>query len=353
MAKPFKFRHVNEITGAFVLVVVALLVVAVAAMGRAQGWFISTRSITINLPVRRRAAPTTTGATTAAADTQDEQTAPTGVRPGTDVLVRGNVAGSVVQIHPGGSGLQADLSIRADFARFVHTDSAAFIRRTLGVGDAYIEIGGGRGPELPSGGVITKVAAPEGIEETIEQVRGELVPTIQEARNALQQIGAVAADLRDPHNNLQQTLVHVNHITESIDRGEGVAGKLISDPTLGAEVSKTVPKVNASIDDVQQAVKELRQTSVQIAAQSQQLLEQMQAILKDVHRLTATLPDTVGSINRTADTLPGVILQIQETMRQTQRLVEGMQRNFLLRGSIAPDTTGGKIRPEDVGTGGG
>jgi len=39
VSKPFKFRYVNELTGVFVIVIVALLVVGVLFAGRAQRWF--------------------------------------------------------------------------------------------------------------------------------------------------------------------------------------------------------------------------------------------------------------------------------------------------------------------------
>jgi hypothetical protein len=50
--------------------------------------------------------------------------------------------------------------------------------------------------------------------------------------------------------------------------------------------------------------------------------------------------------------MPGLVVQMQETMRQVQRLVEGLQRSFLVRGAIAPDDTGARIRPESIGSGG-
>jgi hypothetical protein len=50
-----------------------------------------------------------------------------------------------------------------------------------------------------------------------------------------------------------------------------------------------------------------------------------------------------------------MVLQMQETLRQIQRLVEGAQRSWLLRGTIEREGGGGngvRIRPEDVGAGG-
>jgi hypothetical protein len=46
----FKFRRVNEITGTFVLVVVAMLVAAVVWTGHSQRWFKSRVTLRIILP---------------------------------------------------------------------------------------------------------------------------------------------------------------------------------------------------------------------------------------------------------------------------------------------------------------
>ena len=46
----FKFKRVNEITGAFVLIVIALLIAIVIWTGRSQRWFKSNVTLRITLP---------------------------------------------------------------------------------------------------------------------------------------------------------------------------------------------------------------------------------------------------------------------------------------------------------------
>src|ERR1051326_2506957 len=50
MPDPFKFRRVNEITGTFVLVVVAVLIATVFWTGRSQRWFSRNVTLRIVLP---------------------------------------------------------------------------------------------------------------------------------------------------------------------------------------------------------------------------------------------------------------------------------------------------------------
>ena len=104
--------------------------------------------------------------------------------------------------------------------------------------------------------------------------------------------------------------------------------------------------------ELQAAVEDVHKTTAAVAGETDETLRRTRAILTDIEKTTAALPETTRSINRTAEALPGLVLQLQETLRQVQRTVEGLQRSFLVRGSVAPDETPGRIRPEDVGAGG-
>ena len=334
MAKSFKFRHVNEIAGGFVLAVVAMLIGAVALMAVSQGWFVRTQWITLQLP----------------------REGSQGLKEGADVSILGNIVGSVRTLRVTESGrMEADLKVRSDFAKFIGQGSEAWIRRTLGFGDAYVEITKGTGGPPPPGLVIEAKAEQSATtlaEKTITDIRDQVVPTLKEAQSALAEYRGLAADLRKPDGSLQTALGHINAVTAKVEGGQGLAGKLLSDPALADQASGAITKVNAAIDEFQGVLKDLHKATANLSEQSQAMLKETQSILADVRKITATLPDTTRSISRTAESLPGLVLQVQETMRQTQRLVEALQRSFLVRGSVAPDTTGARLRPEDIGSGG-
>ena len=338
MAKPFRFRHVNEITGAFVLGVFVLLALGVVGTGFSQRWFTRSTEFTMLLP---------TGAQ--------------GLRPGAEVQMLGTVVGSVqdIWVDTVERRMKARVSVRSDFAEmFVKADSRALLRRPFGIGETYVEIRGGsaeaeRMPPQYAMEATSEGAPTESLEKTIAQVRDELVPGIQEARRGVQEYTELAAELRRPDSNLQQAFTRLNGILADVEKGEGLAGKILSDPQMAAEVQKAMAGLNASLAEAQLVLQDLRKTTTTVAGQSQQSLEQFQAILQDIQKTTAALPQTVKSINQTTEAMPAMVLQTQETLRQIQRLVEGAQRSWLLRGTIEREGGGGvRIRPEDVGGGG-
>jgi phospholipid/cholesterol/gamma-HCH transport system substrate-binding protein len=340
MPKPFRFRHVNEITGAFVLAVVALLLLGVVGTGFSQRWFTRTTEFTVLLPTGGR-----------------------GLRPGAEVRMLGTVVGSVqdIRVDKVDRIMKARVSVRADFAdMFVKKDSQALLRTPFGIGETYVEISSGspEAEKLPPQFAMeakTEGAPTESMEKTIAQIRDEVVPGIQEARAGVKEFTALAAELRRPESNLQQSFARLNRIFGDVEKGQGLAGKVLSDPQMASEVQKTMTGLNASLAEAQAVLQDLRKTTNTVAGQSQQSLDQFQAILQDIQKTTAALPQTVKSINQTTEAMPAMVLQMQETLRQIQRLVEGAQRSWLLRGTIEREGGGGngvRIRPEDVGGGG-
>lgn len=356
MAKPFKFRHVNEVAGGFVLAGGALLVGAVVLMGVGQGWFVPKAHYWIVLPPE--------GAE--------------GLKAGADVSVQGNVAGTVRRTgrDKGRGQTWAEIVIDRDFSDDIGVRSEATIRRTLGFGDAYLEIRDPRskvtGERLPRGEPLPPddpnvrtiqagsekpptamvEAAVDDVRKTVADVRKEVIPALQEGQAAFGEYRQFAAELRRPGGSFQQALGHVNSVAEKVERGDGLAGKLLTDPQMAADAQRTLANVNKSLAELQAAVEDVHKTTAAVSGQTDETLRRTRAILTDIEKTTATLPETTKSINRTAEALPGLVLQLQETLRQVQRTVEGLQRSFLVRGSVAPDETPGRIRPEDVGAGG-
>src|SRR6185369_17850832 len=104
----FKFRRVNEITGTFVLIILAVLIATVVWTGRSQRWLRSNVTLRIVLPEAGAA----------------------GIRQGSEVYFLGTLVGSVsdVIVDPTGR-MEAQVRIRYDFFQFVRADSSAVVKK--------------------------------------------------------------------------------------------------------------------------------------------------------------------------------------------------------------------------------
>ncbi len=307
MPKPFKFRYVNEITGGFVLLVLLLLIVGVILAGNAQRWFEPVHKMVLMFPPE------------GSLDLQQ----------GAEVRILGAQVGTLQRISVADDGnMSGKISIRDEFIRFVRSDSKAIVKKKFGVaGDAYVEITKGTGAQLEDGASLVCVPDKQIIEmvqEIVKQVQEAVLPMIDKIQKAVEEYTGVASDLRNPEGNLQQLLGHLNQIAAGLEKGEGTAGKLMRDPSLANELGEITVKINESLAEVRQ-------------------------ILHDVELSTAKLPTMAGVIEGEVKDLPGMVLQTQDTLRETTRLIEGLQKHWLIRAYINKGEPGTRIPPSAAG----
>jgi tetratricopeptide (TPR) repeat protein len=214
--KPFKFRYASEIAGAFVLLALVLLLTGIFLAAHWQGWFEGRFSLrTQEL-------------------TSDEGSY--GLQEGSEVRVRNTVAGKVARIMPSREGgIALTLEIRNRFKPFVRKDSVANVKMKFGVaGDAFVEIGMGKGAVVQDGDII-QCKKDEKMGEVMDMAR----KTLMEARD-------VVVPMLD---QAQGILKHVNGISGSIEQGDGVAGRLVNDKAMADELNQALVNLNSGLSE--------------------------------------------------------------------------------------------------------
>ena len=336
MPKPLKVRRANEIVGLFVMLGLAIALVAVLLGPKTQRWFTPSQTLAIHLPPEGSL----------------------GLRKGGDVQILGSVVGSVENIIVTDAGnMEAEITIRGNFIRFVRKDSRAILRKPLGIGDASIEITRGHGEPLPARDAFLDSVADKGptqfMEETLAAIRDEVLPAVKELRIAVSEYSLLASELRSEQGNAQQALRHLSRVAAALEKGEGLAGMLLVDPRPAAELRAALPKLNASLDDLHATLRNARKLSdrlPRVGEDFEESMKNLRASSSDAQRFATALPELKPSIQQTADAVPGVLLQTQETLRQIQRLTEALQRNWLVRGSMDQAEAGARLDGDRVGT---
>lgn len=293
MSKPFKFRYVNEIVGGFVLLVLAALVAGIILAGRAQDWFEPVYEIRLDFP----------------------EEGSLGLQRGAEVQILGATVGRVGKIRVKDDGsMYTTLEIKGDFIRFVRADSRAIVKKKFGIaGDAFVEITQGRGAPLEDGAVLKAVRDTEITElaqEILKEIQNAVLPLLEEYTK-------LAADLRDAEKPLMQALANIEKITRGLAEGEGSAGQLLRDPKAAQEIEA--------------------------------ILAEIRAILADIKETTSKLPAIAATVNAEVEALPGTIIQAQETLRESERLIEGIQRHWLIRKYVPRESLPDIIPPIRAG----
>jgi phospholipid/cholesterol/gamma-HCH transport system substrate-binding protein len=293
-ADRFKYRRVNEITGTFVLVIVAVLIAAIMWTGHSQRWFKSRVTLRIVLP----------------------ETGAAGIQPGSEVYFLGTLVGSVSDVVVDKTGrMEAQADISRDFFRFMRADSSAVVKKKLDLaGDSYFEITRGQGDPLPEKNASIVCKEFSGTMETaVEEVRSAILPVITKFSAGLDTWTALGTNLINTQDQLEQLTARLNSIVAGVEQGKGTAGKLITDPALADEAQNLLARANDVMSELQGIA-----TNLNVAA-------------TNIQNGTARLPEITGSVADATKDLPGLVRQTQISMREVERLAEAMQRIWPVR----------------------
>ncbi len=304
---PFKFRYVNTLAGAFVLLCALLLVAGVFVAGRTQGWF--------EARIRLIAEFTT-------------EDGAYGLQEGAEIRIMDALAGRVKVIEPSEEGiLQAELEIRERFTGFINQGSKALVKRAIVglMGDAYIDISPALSGFAPfESGDRIEISKDVELVETAFKVLDELqvllIPLVEETRGILE---------------------NLNRVTRSIDDGQGTLGMLVRDDRFADDLRGTAAAV-------QQAAGTLPDLIVQV----ENSMDQVQQTLDNVRNISSTADGLVSELAAEIDGVRGLIWETTDTIREAGVLLRGFQRHWLLRKHIEPAPAYPLAVPSDIGVGG-
>jgi phospholipid/cholesterol/gamma-HCH transport system substrate-binding protein len=295
MAERFKFRHVHAITGTFVLIVIGVLIACVLWTGHTQRWFKGNVRLSILLPEAGAA----------------------GIRQGSEVYFLGTLVGTVsdVTVDPAGR-MEADVNVRRDFFRFMRADSSAVVKKKFGIaGDSFFEITRGEGRPLAenNASIICNPPPASPLETAVEEIRRQTLAVLEKTSTGLDIWTMLGSNLITTQGQLEKLIARVDNLAADLQQGKGTVGQLLTDPTAAEELKTLLANGNRSLADLQVTLNQLQTTSGNLALAS------------------TNLPAISDALGNEAKDLPGLVLQTQVSMRELERLIEAMQRHWLLR----------------------
>jgi phospholipid/cholesterol/gamma-HCH transport system substrate-binding protein len=263
-----------------------------------------------------------------------------GLAPGAEIQVLGIRAGEVrrIVIDPS-QRMHAIARIDDQMSPFIRRDSVVSIRRQFAVaGAAYIDISRGTGPELDwKYAVVTATsdrAPTDNLGQMVDELRAKFLPIIDDVQKAVRAFTAVAQRAVDPKGPLEQTLASAASIVRRVDNGAGVAGRLVADDKLAADLEATVVSLRELAGQLERTSKDPRIGEV---------VQRTNAILTSLQTTTRGLAETTPRIARnvadTSDTLPGTLLQAQLAAHELELLLAQLRQSWLLGGSGTPPPT--------------
>lgn len=86
-----------------------------------------------------------------------------------------------------------------------------------------------------------------------------------------------------------------------------------------------------------------------MAAQLDDVVASIQASLADVRKIMADLEDSSSIVKDEMQDMPGVVLQTRQTMQETEKLITSIQKSWLLRGNVEQPAATTLIPSAEVG----
>ncbi len=343
--KKFTHQYINQVTGAFVLVALVILVAVLYVEGQGHHWFDRTVAYHLILP----------------------EEGSHGLKAGAVVMVLGTEAGEItdIEITPQ-DRMQARMILRHDFTRFIGIDSRVTIKRVLGMaGDAFVDISGRPGDPLAPDATLEAVvdrAVSDLVQETLEQIRNEILPAIQAIRLAAQGHTRLTARLEEP---VLQTVATIGSIAAKIDTGTGMAHRVLADRQMADDIQTLIVHADDMTRETTRAASSLATAATQIGTSTRRLHDSLDLLpqtiqtadttLRNIDRVsnnliqvTASISSTMEHIDNQVASLSAVIFQAQSTLHEIQRLAQAVQQHWLIRGYVDDDPPTEPISAREV-----
>ena len=336
----FRIKNFDRFVGLFVLIALVLIVITLLSLGKEQKWFEQRYRYTVvfnKVP---------------------------GLKAGTPVTISGMEVGTVqsLRLNPQNK-VELTLEVFKTYRDYIRRDSQATIASALIGGKAVdITVGSPGEPPLPEGGTITSLE-PKELSDILKEV--DVKTPLKKLDDALENVKAITQKLNDPRGELFTLLKNVEYVTAQLKNGQGNIGVILLDKVMHREISAAVEAIRRSasnieevtqnvsqisrdlpkmVSEVDQAVKEVpkildevkQATSglPRIMEDFQQAAGQAPGIAKDVKGITGDVKEITGNVKQAAPEIPEFLATTHESVEEAERLIQGLQNHWLLRGSM-------------------
>lgn len=226
--------------------------------------------------------------------------------------------------------------ILANYASRIRTDSSAIVESPTFIGSEYIAITPGSKtspPLLPGGEIPSKEK--KSFADYLEEYEFETM--VKRLSEILEDLARITAQLGDREGPLMETLHNVQRLTGTVEQGRGSLGRIIRGDELYLKIMEELDALSKILASAQETAAQgvaigtnVRQLSERLAAASERAPEvavQVQEVVSRMVRVTLLL-------ERTMKDVPEISQQAREGMREVNRILDSVQKNFLIRSNL-------------------
>lgn len=310
-----QYSTMEKTTGAFILLTLLIFLFTVAVVGRGKNWFRKHESYYATFDVGYNLVS------------------------GSRVKLLGADIGAVTKVGLTESNrVRVKVRVLADYGSRIRADSLATVESPTVFGSEFISINPGSptAPGIPPGGEIP-TREKKKFSEYLEEY--ELGEKLQNFGKILDNLAFVTDQLKDPEGPFLGTLNNLQQISGTVEAGEGSLGRFVKDDDLYYEVLKELDAIGRVIVTAQETADYLSRAGAN-----------MEGTSKNLETATRDAPEMVDKVQELLDRLlrvgvllekvmtevPEISAQAREGMREVNRILDSVEKNFLIRPNLPP-----------------
>jgi len=329
----FRVKHFDRYVGILVVFAILMAVVALVFVGRGQKWFAKRSPYKVVFSKVQ------------------------GLKTGTPVTISGMEVGNVksLRLDPH-SKVELMIEVLQRYQGNIRQDSQAAIAMAL-IGGKTIEItvGSPEKPPLPPGSTIPSLESKE-ITDLLKEI--DVKGYLKKIDEVLDNLKSITHKLDDPKGSLFRTLGNLEFVTSQLKKGQGSVGAILQDPKMHGEINAAIAQVRRSLSNVEEITRNAAQVSQnlpplmgevdrsvkevpKLIEEVKKALAELPPILEDVKKTTAHTPaiaenvkEITANVKKASPQIPELMTTTQETTEDTDKLIQGLQKHWLLRGSM-------------------
>jgi phospholipid/cholesterol/gamma-HCH transport system substrate-binding protein len=322
------FEKREKIVGAFMVIMVVLLLTVVVMIGRAKRWF---ETYVTYYTVFDEA-----------------------YNLGEDARVKLYKAdiGEVKDMRLEGDKVKLELAILKDHASRIRIDSVATVESPTFVGSEYVSIKPGT-PEaspIPEEGIIPSLPK-KSLADILAEFRVET--TAKMIAESFQAISEILDHLRDPKGPLYKALdstansfANIEAVTREIRQGKGSLGKLVRSEELLQKVLTELDHVHGILKSLEGATTAAHEVTKDIEgamAKAPEIMEGLRESVSVINRILANIEQGSHDVPTVTRTTREGIKEWRNNMTELDRVLQSAQKSFLFRGNLPPEPKGETI----------
>ncbi len=323
------FQRKEKIVGAFVVLMIVALMALVVLIGRARHWFetyvtyYTVFDQTYNLSKDSRVKLYTV-----------------------DV-------GKVTGVKLVGDKVKVELAILKDYAGRIKTDSVATVESPTFIGSEYVSIKPGTAKALP---IPVNGTIPSRPKKSLADLMAEfeVEKTLKMVIKSIQDISETVKHLRDPKGPLYSALdsaagilANIEAITRDIRQGKGSLGKLVGSEEALQKVYAQLDHVNSILKNIERATNTAREIAGNIesaSAKSPEMVAGLRKALDMINQILTNIEQGSRDVPTVTKTTRQGIREIRDGVEEANKVIESLQKNFLIRPGLPPEPKGKNIQ---------